>query len=456
MKIVLINPLCSSNVEKHWAGYASLGLAYIAASLLEKGNDVFIIDGKLRDYTLDSIVECSLEHKPDLIGISCMTADFPKVKEISYELKRQCNTPIIIGGAHCNAVKEASILDCSSINYCCVGEGEQLMPELIDCIKKDGDLNKISGLIYRRNNEIIINKPRPYYSDYDILSFPAWHLFPSVSKLPILSHRGCPFTCIFCSHNSGNMARYRSVNNVIEELMYIDKNYQPKEIQFEDETFGLNIERTKTILRKIIENKLNERICFTAQTRVDRVDKELSVLLKKANFNIIELGVESGSDEVLKRIGKGISVAQVKEAVKLAREEGLKVWCKFILGHPNETISEMHETVHLISYLNPDQLSVSIMTPYPGTLIYEMAKSGKGGYRLLSNDWKSFDKYVGAALELENVSLVRLKWIQIWCYLRLYLTNYRFLDLFRLLFRQHLLVYGLTKSLIVQLIKRIY
>lgn len=455
MKFVLINPSYSSHVEKHWSGYASLGIAYLAATLLERNNDVSIIDGKLGNFTLDEIVQRTMELKPDIVGISSMTVDFPMTKKISYRLKQHSNIPIILGGPHSNAVGKATLLECLSIDFCCVGEGEQLLIELIACIEGECHFDKVKGLIYRSNNEIIVNAPGPYRIDYDTLPFPAWNLFPPISILPILTHRGCPFKCIFCSHNSGSTVRYRSVINIIAELLYIDKHYQPKQVQFEDETFGFDIIRTKEILQNIIDNKLHHRISFSAQTRVDRIDKEFLDLLKTANFSMLELGVESGSDQVLKRIGKGINIPQVKETVKLAREAGLKVWCKFILGHPNETIDEMKKTVRLISYLNPDQLSVAIMTPYPGTPIYEMAISGKGGYRLLSTEWKSFDKYMGAALELENVNLAHLKWIQIWCYLRLYLTNFRFWDLLRLLFRQHIMVFGLAKSLLKQIFKRV-
>lgn len=453
MRVTLINPPYSSRVEKHWSGYASLGLGYLTAALLEKGFDVSVIDGKLSNISLDGTVERTLLFRPDLVGVTSMTIDFQMTKEISYRLKQQSNISVILGGPHSNAVGEASLAECSAIDFCCVGEGEQLLLDLIACIEGRGSLDEVKGLIYRRNSEIIVNSVRPYLVDYDSLPFPAWHLFPPVKMLPILTQRGCPFKCVFCSHNSGNTVRYRSVDNVLAELLYIDKHYQPKQVRFEDETFGFNLMRTKEILRKIIEYNLHERICFSAQSRVDRIDEEFMVLLKTANFIMLELGVESGSDQVLQRIGKGIKIAQVKEAVNLARSAGLTVWCKFILGHPYETIQEMQETVHLISCLNPDRLSVAIMTPYPGTPIYEMATSGKGGYRLLSTEWKSFDKYMGAALELETASLTRLKWIQIWCYLRLYLTNHRFLDLLRILLSQRVIAFGLANNFIKQIFK---
>jgi radical SAM superfamily enzyme YgiQ (UPF0313 family) len=215
----------------------------------------------------------------------------------------------------------------------------------------------------------------------------------------------------------------------LEELEHLVVAYSPTMIRFEDETFGLKLDRTKEILRGIIDCGLNLKTKFSAQTRVDRLDDEFMALYKAANFQMLELGVESGNEEVLKRIKKNISLTQIEGAVNLARLHGVKTWCKFILGHPHETRENIRDTVNLISRLNPDQLSVSIMTPYPGTPIFDMAMKGEGGYRLLSQDWTSFDKYSGASLELEGISIVRLKMIQIWCYLRLYISNGRMKDL---------------------------
>jgi hypothetical protein len=131
-------------------------------------------------------------------------------------------------------------------------------------------------------------------------------------------------------------------------------------------------------------------------------------------------------------MGKGISVDQVERAVELAKRANLTVWCKFILGHPNETIADLRRTADFIARLNPDRLSVSIMTPFPGTPIFDMAIRGEGGYRLLSSDWQNFDKYGTNVLELEGVSVTQLKLHQLWCYLKLYAWNRRLRDLARL------------------------
>ena len=189
--------------------------------------------------------------------------------------------------------------------------------------------------------------------------------------------------------------------------------------------------RTKAILEGILDRGFHRRVRFSAQTRVDRVDDEFIRLLKTANFEMLELGVESGNPDMLLAIKKGITLEQVEHAVALAKAHGLRVWCKFILGHPHETHGTIRDTIDFIAKINPHQLSVSIMTPFPGTPIHEMALRGEGGYRLLSGGWEDFDKYSSGVLELETVSLGQLKRYQIACYVNLYLRNRRFRELGR-------------------------
>ena len=189
--------------------------------------------------------------------------------------------------------------------------------------------------------------------------------------------------------------------------------------------------RTKAILEGIIARGYHHRVQFSAQTRVDRIDEEFIRLLKTANFETLELGVETGNPEVLRRIKKGITLEQVEYAVALAKANGLRVWCKFILGHPDETHATIRDTLDFIAKINPHQLSVSIMTPFqarPST----RWRCGEGWLPLLGGGWEDFDKYSSGVLELETVSLAQLKRYQILAYVNLYVRNRRFLELGRL------------------------
>jgi anaerobic magnesium-protoporphyrin IX monomethyl ester cyclase len=417
MKIALVQPPPRSEFDRHWARFPALGIAYVASSLRAAGHELELLDGKLDHLSVDDIVARVRDGRPDLVGITCMTVEYPRAVEIARRIKHErAGVPIVVGGAHVNAVGRQALEEGDAFDFACVGEGEHLACELASALEHDDDPSAIPGLVSRRGDDLVAAAPRPPPADYDALPFPAWDLFRPVGTLPLITHRGCPFQCVFCGHNSGFKPRYRTPANVLDEVEEILERYRPERIRIEDETFGLHMGRTKAILEGIIARGLHRRVRFSAQTRVDRVDEEFMGLLKTAGFETLELGVESGNAEMLRKIKKGITLEQVERAVALAKANDLRVWCKFILGHPDETHSTIRDTIDFIAKINPHQLSVSIMTPFPGTPIHEMALRGEGGYRLLSGGWEDFDKYSSGVLELETVSLGRLKRYQIACY----------------------------------------
>jgi anaerobic magnesium-protoporphyrin IX monomethyl ester cyclase len=437
MRIALVQPPPRSEFDRHWARFPGLGIAYVASSLRAAGHEIEMLDGKLAQMTIDEIVTRVSDGQPDLVGITCMTVEYPRAVEIARRIKRdRAEVPIVVGGAHVNAVGRQALEEGDGFDYACVGEGEHLACELADALGRAIDPSAIPGLVSRQGNDLVTAAPRPPPDDYDLLPFPAWDLFRPVDTLPLITHRGCPFNCVFCSHNSGFKPRYRTPANVLDEVEHILERYRPKRIRIEDETFGLHMGRTKAILEGIISRGFHRHVRFSAQTRVDRVDDQFIRLLKTANFETLELGVETGNADVLLKIKKGITLDQVEHAVALAKANGLRVWCKFILGHPDETHATIRDTIDFISKINPHQLSVSIMTPFPGTPIHELALRGEGGYRLLSGGWEDFDKYSSGVLELETVSLGQLKRYQIACYANLYIRNRRFGELARLLVAQ--------------------
>jgi anaerobic magnesium-protoporphyrin IX monomethyl ester cyclase len=433
MRVALVQPPPRREFDRHWARFPGLGIAYVASSLRAAGHEIELLDGKLAHLTVDEIVTRVRDGRPDLVGITCMTVEYPRAVEIARRIKHdRADVPIVVGGAHVNAVCGQALEEGDGFDYACVGEGEHLACELADALEHDVDPSTIRGLVSRKGDEIVAAVPRPPPDDYDVLPFPAWDLFRPVGTLPLITHRGCPFKCVFCGHNSGFKPRYRTPANVLEEVEEILERYRPQRIRIEDETFGLHMGRTKAILEGILSRDLHRRVHFSAQTRVDRIDEEFIRLLKTANFETLELGVETGNPEMLRKIKKGITLEQVERAVGLAKASGLRVWCKFILGHPDETPATIRDTIDFIAKINPHQLSVSIMTPFPGTPIHDMALRGEGGYRLLSGGWEDFDKYSSGVLELETVSLGQLKRYQIGCYVNLYLRNRRLVELARL------------------------
>jgi anaerobic magnesium-protoporphyrin IX monomethyl ester cyclase len=432
MRVALVHPPPASEFDKHWARFPVLGLAYVASSLRGAGHQVTLLDGKLARLTVAEIVDRIVADPPDLVGITCMTVEYPMAARIAAGVKARHDVPIVVGGAHVNAVSAQALEECDHFDFGCVGEGEWVVNELLESLAGGRAIGDVPGLLHRREGRVAFNGSRPYPKDYDALPFPAWDLFALGDQVPVLTHRGCPFQCNFCGHNSGFTARFRTPENVLEEIGQVIERHRPRVVRFEDETFGLNLRRTKAILAGIIERGYHRRVRFSAQTRVDRIDEEFIDLLKEANFETLELGVESGNPVILKATRKMITLEQVEHAVHLARSRRLRVWCKFILGHPYEDVHTVRDTVDFIARINPDQLSVAIMTPFPGTPIHAMAVRGEGGYRLMQKGWGSYDKYSSGVLELDGISLGRLKFYQIWAYVNLYLKNRRLGDALRL------------------------
>ena len=423
--VCLVQAPPASEFDRHWAQFPILGLAYVAAAVRAAGHEVLVVDGKLENLSVADVVRRVAAFEPDLIGFTCMTVEFPLVKKIAEQMQALSPTPMIIGGAHINATGDSALQECAALDFACTGEGEQVIVELLEVLGGARMLRDVKGIAYRQSGIVVRTPPRDYPPSYDVFPFPAWDLFKVGEQIPILTHRGCPYQCTFCGHNSGFKARFRSVENVLAEIEEVCSRYSPRVIRFEDETFGLHARRTRALLEGILQRNIHRKVAFSAQTRVDHIDAEIISLLRDCNFQMLELGVESGNAEILASIRKGITLEQVDRAVALAKNGGLSVWCKFILGHPNETRRTIRDTIAYATRLNPTRLSVSIMTPYPGTPIHEMAVRGEGGYKMLSRGWADYDKYSAGVLELKDVPLFLLKYYQIQCYLSLYLKNGR-------------------------------
>ncbi|MDP2928548.1 MAG: radical SAM protein [Candidatus Omnitrophota bacterium] len=187
----------------------------------------------------------------------------------------------------------------------------------------------------------------------------------------------------------------------------------------------------------MIKKGLSKDIRWSATTRVDSVDKDLLQKMKEAGCDHIEFGVESGNREILKKIKKGITIEQAANAVRIAKDLKLHTEIGFILGHPDETAETAYQTIYLASMLNTNYVQLGIMVPYPGTEVADMAKNGLGGYKLLSNDWSDYNKQLGNALELKNLSRKDLERIQFAGYLKLFIFNRRYKDLLLFLLDFH-------------------
>ncbi|HDI46267.1 MAG TPA: radical SAM protein, partial [Candidatus Methanomethylia archaeon] len=257
-------------------------------------------------------------------------------------------------------------------------------------------LKEIKGIAFRDEGKVIVTPPRPLIQNLDEIPFPARHLLP-MDKYTVLgqqtvighvmSSRGCPFRCIFCSSSRifGRVWRGRSPKNVVDEIEELCDKWKAKHIEFADDTFTLNMKRAEEISKEIIRRGLD--IFWACGARVDTLRRELVQWMKKAGCHVIYIGVESGSQRILNLLKKGIRLEQVIKAVKWLKEAGMEITASYVIGTPGETKEEVERTIKFAVKLDTDFAQFTAMTPYPGTEVYEYAK--REGL-LLTNDWSKF------------------------------------------------------------------
>lgn len=432
MKVVLINAPAERNLEKWDAPeHPNIGLAYIAGFLRKKNIECRVIDSKFEKIDIDEIIRKLKNERFDIVGLTSMTHDVGQAANTAREIKKFFpNINIILGGVHVTALPGETLDRFPEFDLAIIGEGEYTFFEIINALREKKHLDKIKGVVFRKNGKIKITPQREKIEDLDKLPFPAWDLFPKADYYNIMTARGCPFNCVFCMSPYGRKVRERGVENVIKEIEWVIKTFSPKIYKFNDETFGFNMERANKILDLIIEKGL-DKTKKMASMRANIINLDILKKMKRAGFDYIDLGIESGNPGILKIIKKGITREDALNAVRMIKSVGIKVGVNVILGHPYETKETAKQTIDFAVKLNGDITAIGIMVPYPGTEVAEMAKRGEGGYKILSNDWSDYNKQIGNALELETLSRKELEKMQALGYIKIYLYNLRFLDLFK-------------------------
>lgn len=391
--------------------------------------------------TLQSYVKQLKSIQPEIVGITATTSGVwyaHKVAEVTKDVDNKITT--IIGGPHTSALPEQTLKEFGAFDIAVTGEGEYTMLNLLRNIRDTTDLKGIRGIAFRQDDEIYQATANEYISDLDNLPFPAWENYSlnrytgfvgmrKTLELPIISGRGCPCSCIFCQQALGRRLRERSVESVIEEIMY-DLRFEVKSLFFCDETFTMNKPKAMEICEKILKKGLNRKFSWSCETRVDCVGHELMKMMKDAGCRIIHLGVESGNEEIRKIAKKGITYSQIRNAFDICKKVGMKTTMDLIFGLPYETKATLQDSLRLISSVNPDYVSIGILVPFPGTKVYEMAKQGIGGLRIISHDWRDYERQMGDALELERLSQKDLKRYQLKGHLKVFLKPSRIMNLF--------------------------
>ena len=406
MKILLVNPPYEESVYTE----PPLGLAYIAA-MLENDFEVRIFDCVAMGWNLERYGEELRNFSPTIVGITAMTPTLSSAAAVARTTRKILpEARIVLGGPHITLLAEETMKEIPEIDFGVMGEGEYVTRDLAFALK-DGKPLDFKGIIYRKEGQIINNGRSDLIQDLDALPFPARHLLP-VDKYTkvvgepkkfatMMTARGCPYNCIFCAKAIfGRIYRERSVKNVIEEIVQLKKEYGVKEIVFYDDSFTLNKDRIMNLCDELI--KLDYKIKWKCETRVNLIDEELLKRMKEAGCYVIAYGIESGVQRNLDFLSKGVKLEDIRKGVKITKDAGIEVEAYLIIGIPWETKEEVEETIKFAKQLDVDYVQFSILTPLPDTELYKYAKE----HGLMEEvDWCKFSYFgdkASVTMKLEN------------------------------------------------------
>jgi anaerobic magnesium-protoporphyrin IX monomethyl ester cyclase len=420
LRVALINPMFRLPIDTRTTPH--LGLAYLAAVSERRGDEVRVYDADIEEQPLAAFLA---EFRPHLVGI---TANTPQVKQAwrtTAAIKQEMDIPVVLGGPHVSVVSED--LDFESLHQPGVdmivrGEGEGpwiAISDLTDAFLRDqpafsasalmspeGDLfSQVEGISYRTTDgQLHRNPDAPVISDLDSLPWPAYRYFkmerytnlqPATDAVPgsrsfsIMTSRGCPYRCTFCSQSIMPIKwRARAAENVIEEWRHLVRELGALEIGVLDDSANIRKNRLHELADLLVAEQLNHvPWIFVNGIRANLADLDLLVKLRKAGLKRTAFGVETGDEQMIIKIDKHIDHDTIRQAFKNAKAAGIETIGFFIIGLPGDTRESMQKTIDFAIELDPMIANFSMMTPYPGTVVYEQVKHGG---RFLVHDWEDY------------------------------------------------------------------
>lgn len=384
MRMLLVAPIKDSS--NRMAQYPPLPLGYLATALRKAGHEPAILDCVVEEFNFDNFREYIRKCQFDVIGFTVFSLALKEVKKSLSIVKEVApHTVTIIGGAHVSGIPEHAMNFLSEADYGFKGEAEIGLPEFLTALEnKDFDrFPEIPGLIRREGSKILVN-PQAYCENLDVLGFPAWDLIQpdryyrygsSITKYstPIISTRGCPFRCTFCSAwiIAGRKVRHRSIEHIMQEVDYLIDRYGIKTFILPDENFTFSKDFVKDFRQALKKRGRELKFVLPNGIRLDSLDEELLRMMREIGFDRnIAVGIESGSERILKKMKKGLTLKRVKEKISLMNRMGFYPTGYFILGFPGETKGDIKATIRLSLELKLAGAGFSPFMPLPGTEIY--------------------------------------------------------------------------------------
>lgn len=410
-RILLVQPPYTIYKSEPKGCQPPLGLAYMAAVLERENYEVKILDAVAEGYDIetgngsgliryglgyDEIERIMEEYSPDIVGISCLFSSQHKnamhIAKIAGKLTKL--PTIVMGGAHPTSAY-SDVLGEDLVDYVILGEGDHSFRDLIRALDSQLGLENVDGLAYKNKEGVtVVNPKRKFIENLDELPLPARHLLPMTKYFDInrphgttsikqpntslITSRGCPANCIFCSIHSvwGRSFRSRSVDNIMLEIKHLIKAYGIRELHFEDDNLTFNKNRAKELFRRMVQEGVDLSWTTPNGIAAYAIDDELVGLMKKSGCYRVCLAVESGDQHVLTRIiKKPLKLDKIKPLISKFRKEKIAVDGFFVVGFPDETAAQIRNTFKFAARMDFDNVNFFLATPYPGTELFKICEN---------------------------------------------------------------------------------
>jgi len=434
MRILLVKPIN----KIYYVISPNLGLGYLATALRRAGFQVDILDSGKEGLTYEGFEKRLVQNHYDAVGLQMFSHEVESVKKhlsITKRVDRAIHT--VVGGPHPSGAPRETLIEMDAADFGFVGEAEIGLPQLMRLLatgaNAEDTLTAVPGLVWRNNQRIVVNEARRP-QQLDSLGFPAWDLtnprdYPmaphgTFSKrspvAPIIVTRGCPYRCSFCGgfNITGKRIRSRSVDDVIAEIGFLIDKYGIREVHIEDDNFTFNRSLVTEFCETLIRNRIDITWSCPNGVRIDKLDPALVRLMEKAGCHSLALGIESGSDRILRKMDKYLTTETIKRQVEMIKNNSsISLTGFFLIGYPGEDESDIEKSIAFARDLRIDKVSFMYAMPLPGTLLYRewIAKNGTKDM-----GWSKFF-YYRIVPNLSDISARKLQTLQRRALLRFYL-----------------------------------
>lgn len=447
MKIVLLYPTWTANygLVAHFAKKAAtwppLNLAYLAAMAENAGHQVKIIDAQCEDMPQAQLLRETEEFQPDVVGITSTTPFHHVALAVAKELKQRLpRVPILLGGHHITVLKEKAFDPC--FDYGFVGEADRSWLLFLERYGSGRDVADVKGILYRQGGAVRFTGEPDVLEDIDRVPLPARHLLKNDKYVigtlrgtkhftTIMTTRGCPFKCIFCTTKVfGKKLKARTPRMVVDEMKSVIRDFNVRHFMFLDDTLTLHRKNILEICELIIAEKLD--VTFEGSTRANLIDEELIARLAAAGLIRLSFGLESVDENIRKIMRKEVPLECYIQANKLTNKYGIETLNSCMIGLPGETKDTIRKTLLFLRRSKEiKQANISIAVPYPGTELYEMALRGDYRLHLETEDFSMFRRYNAATMVVGDLSPKELIKLQNDAFASIYIVPWRWLPVLR-------------------------